>query len=364
MWSLHLFATFSYLLLVTSIVVYLLPVARSFFKNSAVRDKTNFSFLIPSDFMPVFMVVTFLLLLVLLTWSSSTLSAWFGHIVFSSVTFKIIGLVLLVFTLVTLLFCSTSYFSSKEIYDYVIVQFHFLYWVILLFLTNSLFTTIFVIEVLSTLILLLIITSTFSTTFFYNNLDLSFGHVFQNSVPTTYMQSLLYFFWISLISSLNLFLLLIFLFLKLNSLDYYLIEHVFSFFVSSSSPKEIASLWLVSFLLLLCIFLKCGLAPLFLWKLTFFRGLPTLAIAFYVCFFYFFIFLFFIHLITSYLSVLFFCFAWVNLLFVVLGLGLITLVLLESLYVKTFIALSSILNSLLVLMSLAASHTIQMSFWM
>ena len=262
------------------------------------------------------------------------------------------------------MFCSTSYFSSKEIYDYVIVQFHFLYWVVLLFLTNSLFTTIFVIEVLSTLILLLIITSTFSTTFFYNNLDLSFGHVFQNSVPTTYIQSVLYFFWISLISSLNLFLLLIFLFLKLNSLDYYLIEHIFSFFISSSSPKEIASLWLVSFLLLFCIFLKCGLAPFFLWKLTFFRGLPTLAIAFYVCFFYFFIFLFFIHLITSYLSALFFCFAWVNLFFVVLGLGLITLVLWESLYVKTFIALSSILNSLLVLMALTASHTTQISFWM
>jgi hypothetical protein len=89
---------------------------------------------------------------------------------------------------------STVYLSSREVYDYLNVTFTICYWLILLFSANSIITVIFVIEVISAALFLLIITSVFSTTYFYRNLNLSFGHMTQQVTPFTYLQSLLFFF--------------------------------------------------------------------------------------------------------------------------------------------------------------------------
>jgi hypothetical protein len=103
-------------------------------------------------------------------------------------------LILFIFSSVIIALASTSYFSSREFYDFITVLYNFLYWLIVIFMSNTVFTSIFVIEVLSTLIFLLVITSTFSSNFFLRNLNLSFGHLFQQSTPHTYLISLLYFF--------------------------------------------------------------------------------------------------------------------------------------------------------------------------
>jgi hypothetical protein len=364
MWSFHIFFSLSYTVLIVSILVYLVPVSHRFAKSAVSRTKSDFYFVVSSDMLSLFYLPTVALLILLSTWSSHAVSVWFGHVVYTSMSYKLALLVGFLFLIVALLFASTTYLSSKEIFDYIIVQFNFLYWLILLFWTNSLFTTIFLIEVLSTLLILLVVSGTFSTTSFYNNSNLSFGHVMQNSIPHSFIQSLLFFFWISLISSINLFFGLILLFTRLHSLDYYLIEHIFSFIVCSGSYTEIASIFTVAFLLLFCLFLKCGLAPFFFWKPTFFKGIALLTVVFYVTFFYFVLFLFFIHFITSYMSSILFAFLWVNFSFVLMGLLVLTVILTESLYVKVFIAISSILNSLLVITALTATHSMQLSFYL
>jgi hypothetical protein len=298
----------------------------------------------------------------LLMWSSHTFSAWFGHLVFSGFSYKLVFLIIGSFAAVLCSFTSNVYFSSKEIFDYLITKFNFFYWIVILFLSNSLFTTIFIVEVLSTLIFLLVITSVFSTAFFYRNLNLSFGHIFQHSTPYAYIQSILYFFWISLVSSLNLFVFLIFFFYKVYTLDYYIVEHIFAFFVSTNSFNEVLSFGLVVFVILFCIFLKCGLAPLYLWKPTFFKGIPLYTVFFYVCFFYFFLFLFFIHFLVSYMSTIFFFFVSISLVFLVSGVITLLFILCESMYLKAFIAMSSVLNSVLVLLAATSPHSVDIFF--
>jgi len=111
-----------------------------------------------------------------------------------------------------------------------------------------------------------------------------------------------------------------------------------------------------------CIFLKCGIVPLFLWKPTFFKGIPLYTLFFYICFFYFFLFLFLIHFLTSYFAEVFYFYTIVNLVFITTGLISLLFIMCESYYFKAFMAISSILNSLFVILALSTTHTIDLQF--
>ena len=364
LWNFSIFFLFTYLTIIISLISYILPIITSNTKYAISKDKTNFWFLNGFDLQLVFLTPYILYFLMTNLWVAPTISSWFGHIVFTSFQMKMSYFIILIFIIVTSVLLNTIYFSSRESYDYVIVTFNFMYWISVLFWTNTIFTTIFVIEVLSTLIFLLIITSTFSSGFFYRNLDLSFGHLFQQTTPTTYLQSILYFFWISLISSLNLFLFFLLMYVKLLTLDWYLMEYIFIYYVSISSIKDIFTLGISWFIMIFCIFLKCGIVPLFIWKPTFFKGIPLYTLFFYICFFYFFLFLFLIHFLTSYFSEIFYFFTIVNIIFIVTGLVFLLFIMCESYYFKAFMAISSILNSLFVILALSTTHSVDLYFWL
>ena len=229
LWACSIFFFLSYMTFVLSLIIYMLPILSSTKGYTNFKHKLNFSFITWNDLSWVFITPYVLFIVLSLLWSSPPLSVWFGHLCLTSYTLKISYLISEVFILVIFVLLTVSYFSSKEIYDYFLTLVNFFYWVLLLFFSNSLFTMIFIIEVLSTLIFLLIITSTYSTAFFYKTTNMHQGHLFQQNTPFSYIQSLLFFFWISLVSSLNLFLFLIFLFFKCYTLDWYLLEHIFFF---------------------------------------------------------------------------------------------------------------------------------------
>lgn len=364
LWSFSFFFTLTYTILIISTITYLIPILNSPLKYTSSKNKSEFSMLNSSDMLYLLLTPCLCIVFTLLIWSSPSTSAWFGHIVITGFQTKMSSLIVLNFMAILFTMTSTFYFTSREIYDYIITIFNFLYWIILIFFSNTIFTSIFIIEVLSTLIFLLLITSTFSSTFFYRNLNLSFGHLFQQSTPYSYLQSILYFFWVSLLSSLNLFLFCLFFYFKLFTFDWYLMEHIFVYFTSTASLKEILSLGMTWFILIFCIFLKCGIAPLYIWKPTFFKGIPFYTIFFYICFFYFFLFLFIIHLLTSYFSEIFYFYSVITLLFLVSGLVMLLFIVCESYYFKAFLAISSILNSIFVVLALSATHNVDVFLWL
>ncbi len=364
LWSFSFFFFTSYLILITSVVAYLTPVLNTFARHTNSKSKTYFSFVNSPDLLyvvgtPVVLIVTLLLL-----WTAPSFTAWFGHIAFTAFQLKITFFTLANFLLYLIIFTSVNYFSSREIYDYTIVTFNFLYWIILLFYANTIFTVIFVIEVIGALLFLLVITSTFSTAFFYRNLNLNYGHLFQSSTPYSYLQSVLYLFWISLISSLNLFIFVLFLYLRLLTFDWYLLEHVFLYFINANSFKEIFALSFSWFMILFCVFVKCGVTPLYIWKPTFFKGIPLYTLFFYITFFYFHFYLFIINFLVVYLSEIFYFYLAVFWLFILSGLVMLIMVICESYYLKVFLAISSILNSILVFLTLTSPHFIDTLFVM
>lgn len=295
-------------------------------------------------------------------WVAPTTITLFGHLIFTNFQHKILFLFFFNLLLIMLVFLSNFYFSSRELFDFLIVFINCFYFLFLLFCSNTIFTSIFIIEVISTCIFLLIISSTVSTAFFYNNLNFSFGSVFQSATPFYHLQSILYFFWVSLISALSLFFFLIYIYLKLLTLDWFILEYIFYYVCNSSSISQILSIGVVWFVFIFCFFLKCGLAPLHLWKPTFFKGLPFYTLFVYICFYYFSVFLFFLYLFNTYLSDIFFFFVYISLFLVFVGLLALLSIVCEATYIKSFLAISSIINSLLVCLALMSSHLTGVTF--
>jgi hypothetical protein len=266
-WSICFFTQLTYTILIYSFIFYMIPVSNTVNNR---KKKTSFLFINWPSISNLLLGLLLILITLNLYWYQYNLSIWFGHLIIFNFNLKIMYLNFLVFSLVLYTLVTNSFFSSKEIYDFLITILNSFYWLTLLFFVNSIFSTIFIIEILSTVIFLLIITSNYSNTFYYNTVDLSKGVYNQQIFPNTYIQSLLFFFWMSLIASLNLFLFITQLYLKLYSFDWFLIEYVFGYFVLSSSLIDVISLTIPWFIFIFSLFLKCGLVPFFFLKACFF----------------------------------------------------------------------------------------------
>jgi len=361
LWTFHIFLILTYVLFVVSLIIYLIPIINN--NNQLIINKKSlFNFINSFDFLFILITPLFLVYTLNSIWYSSVLSIWFGHLILTTFSFKIIYLNLFTMSLVLIIYSTNFYFSSKEIYDYIIINYNFLYWLIIIFFVNTIFTLIFIIEVLSALLFLLIISSTFSTTFFYNNSNIKNGHYINQIIPNSYIQSLLFFFWVSLISSLNLFLFIIFLYYKLYTFDWYLLENIFIYYINISSQKEIIVLSLIWIILLFSVFLKCGIVPFFFWKPTFFKGIPFYTLFFYIIYFYFFLFLYFINFLNTYFSEIFYFFFIVIYLFVLLGVLVLLTIICETFYIKSFLAISSILNSIFVIIAFSSVNNVNIIF--
>ena len=305
-----------------------------------------------------------LIIIILLnfSWTSPIVSIWFNHLIFTQLQFKVTYLITFLFLLVWVAYTSSFYYSSQEVYDYTIVTYSFFFWMLLLFYSNNIFTVIFFIEILSTLITLLLITSVFSSTYFYNNLSLTNHSYFNQSTPFSFLQTLLFFFWISLIGSLNLFVFLTLFYVKFLTFDWYTLESIFYYIVSVSDFKSIFLISLVWFNLMFCIFLKCGLVPFYFWKPIFFKGIPTHTLFFYIFFFYSSIFLFFIYFLILYLNEIFYFNVFINIILLIIGLLFLVFILCESYYIKAFLAMSSILNTLFVFLAMSSFCVVDFTF--
>lgn len=363
MTSANFFVLF-YIIFVTSLILYLIPSLKSIVNYNKFKNTNNFDYVLGFDLQPLLSSSLFLFFLTFFSWSSPFVSLWFGNLVFSAFQLRISYLIIFVFYFILLIYTSSFYFSNKEIFDFILVILNFFIWLIFLFFSNNLFATIFIIEVISTLIFLIIITSTFSSTYFYNNLNLNMHNYFNNATPFFFVQALMFFFWISLISSLNLFLSLIFFYLKFLTFDWYLLENIFFYIVSSSSLKETTFISFAWFNFLFCIFLKCGLVPFYFWKPVFFKGIPLHSLFFYISFFYFFLVFFFLTFLLIYLNEIFFYFININVLILLIGTFFLFFILCEAYYLKTFLAISSILNTLFVFLALNATNFSDFSFYL
>jgi hypothetical protein len=353
-WTLLYFALTVYLISVFSVMVYLVAQTRFILPRNRLASDTQFFYISGLLLLPTLLAPLFLIFLIAFVWVGPSLSTWFGHLLFAGFQAHFTYVILATFILVWISYATSFYFTSVEVYDYVLVTYSFFMWTLLLFYSNNIFSVIFFIEILSTLVTLLFITSIFSSGYFFNHLSLTRHSYFDQSTPLAFTQTLLFFFWISLLASLNLFIFLILFYLKFATLDWYTLEVLAFYIFATGDLRDFFSMSLIWLTLMFCIFLKCGLVPFYFWKPVFFKGISLHTLFFYVFFYYFAILYFFIYFTLVYVSDLFYANIFINNLLLMAGVVMLVFILCESYYLKAFFALSSILNTLLVFLMMSS----------
>ena len=284
-----------------------------------------------------------------MTWSGPAVTSGFGHLTFTSFERKITLFTFAFFVLYLTLTLPSYFFSNTKSYDFILTLCHLTVWLVFLFYVSNVLSLSFVIEVLTGLITLMLVTSHAPS--YYNALSsLDYTKVsFLTSMSTTYLYSLLVFFWTSLVTTLMLFLFLLITYTKFLTVDWALLGVLADYVVAVSASYEVSSVsfaWLVG---LFCIMLKCAITPFFLWKPTFFKGITLPALFYYIFIFYLTLFLYFINFLMGLFCEL--AFLNLSMLAFVLFLSAAILpgVLYETLNLKAFFAMSSIMNSVIVL---------------
>ena len=361
-WSLLYFTHFVYLLLVISVILYVVPNLPSFTSANNFSKASAFLTLDGTDLLKCLLTLPLLAILLHTSWSGPALTAWFGHIEFHNFQFKLTYALYFFFATYLAALASNTHASSTNFFDYVISLFNFFVWLWFMLFSNNMFSFIFFLELLSAAVTLFLVTSSFSSSHFYNNLSFSKHGYFNVSTPTAMLQMLMLFFWITLVSSLMLFVFLITFYLKFLTLDLNLLSSVFTFLVFTASLKLVFATSFCWLLFLVCIFIKCGIVPFYLWKPAFFKGMSLNALFFYVYVYYFSIFLMFVYVAFFFLNEVFFFHLYVVIGFVVVATLGLPFILFESYYLKAFLALSSILNSVLIFYALCNSQASDVLF--
>ena len=361
-WALCYFTNVTYVLFIFSVLMYVIPNVPSFSGANNFSGSSSFLSLDGLDLLRLLITPLLVVLVLHVSWSGPSVTAWFGHIVFSSFQFKITYLLFMFAVTYFFALSLITHYSSMMTYDFALVTFNFFFWTWLTFFSNNLFTFIFFIELLSASITLLLVTSTFSSSHFYNNLSYSRHSYFAASTPTAFLQTLLFFFWITLVSSIMLFVFLLVFYLKVLTFDWNITDSILVFLYQCSTLTQMFGISLVWLLLLVCVFIKCGTVPFYFWKPTFFKGMSLTSLFFYVYVYYFSIFFYFTYTMLFFLNEFFSLNVYlVVLLSLVATLG-VSALLFESFYVKSFLALSSILNSILVFIGMCSYQSSDILF--
>ena len=357
LWGSFFLTLSAYYLLIYSSSVYLLSFLSETTTSSTVAKDSRFLLISGVESAKFFQFLPAFLLLVVMSWSGPVTMSGFGHLAWTSFERKIMMFIFISFIFYLSLFLTSANFSNSAVYDYVLTVYQFTFWLTFLFLSTNILTLSFVVEVLTSLVTLLLITS-------YNNASQPanpesgyFNSLTTSQVPSTYFYSLLTFFWTSLLTTLTLFLFLVLVYTKFLTVEWSLVSLITGYFAVTATPMNLSIISFSWSLVLLVVFLKCAITPFYLWKPTFFKGLPYLTLFFYIFIFYFFIFLFFINFLLGLYSDLLVLNTFLLLFVLVLSTFILPSILYETLNLKTFFALSSIMNSVIILFAVVSTNS-------
>ena len=128
LWSFVFFFLFVYITLFYSFVIYLLPVTLSNANLSLVSNRRSaFYFISGLECLYLKLLPLVLMLAINVLWVSSSVTAWFGNLVFTSFQSKMVFFTIFIFWVILIVFANVSFFSSNEVYDFFIVKYHFFF---------------------------------------------------------------------------------------------------------------------------------------------------------------------------------------------------------------------------------------------
>lgn len=209
-----------------------------------------------------------------------------------------------------------------------------------LFLTNTLFSFFFLLELCSVFIFYKFV----SSKIFYKKKN-SKMYTFNRIFPKGFLNMLFFQYWTAFFSSIALIYVLLFFLLEFNTTEWTILNFLINS-LQTDYYNKIIFIYSLSFVFLFGFFIKLGFTPIQLYKIEIYKGLPFISIFFYTSYFFFVFFLLFLIIFYFYISSLLISSWLITSILIILGILYSFSLLFDVTYLKAFFAYSTIINSL------------------
>lgn len=308
-------------------------------KNSKVFKKVHYTF-----FINWFLILILNVNLCLFFLKFDFCLFWFNHLKINNFIYYILHFILILNFF--LFFCIKFYNNSNINYniDYFFSLFNIGLFVIILYYSNTLYSFIFILEVISILILYKFSVSRY---FFKNNIFYKNTNLFENNLPRPYLNLIFFQYWVNFFST-TLMLFFIFNIIYLyGSSEWFFINflNLFNFnLLNNNTSINYVFLW---FLFFFAFLLKIGFTPVHFFKIEVYKGMPFISIFYYTTYYFFSFFFYFTILILLNFSNYKIYWFFFLLIFIVIGTFYLIILMFDINLVKSFFAYSTIINALM-----------------
>lgn len=274
-----------------------------------------------------------------------SVSFW-GHLQFNNFNIQLTQMILILIVAYYALLSSLSGNSSSYNSDFFFSVSNIILYSTLLFLTNTIYSFIFVLELSSITIFYNFVTARV----FFKSDPYSTSQI-TNKNPQNYLSMLLFQYWSTFFSSILIFFSIISIYVKYNSTEFFFINYmIVSSELSIYSDKLFDTfIWVI---LTVGILLKLSITPFHLFKLEVYKGLPLLGILFYTTVYFLVNFIFFSIFLNFYLSGVKSLVSIFFIAYLVISIVYLISLLFDISSIKSFLGYSTIVNSMIFILLL------------
>jgi len=274
---------------------------------------------------------------------------WFNHFNINNFTLNLLYLFIFVgFVTFLILKSTTKKTNLTKSIDYLFSINNLVLIFPYLFFVNTIFTFLFLLEVVSAILLYKLI----SSKLWFKNIDKK--KPINNSTPQNYINMVFFQYWVTFFSTIFIVYFYINIFYIYGTSDWFLIQILNILGVEHSYASNTSSRILLVIFLTSVLF-KLGITPFHLFKIEVYKGIPYLSIFFYTTYYFVVFFIFFLFLISEFLA--FFVNQYFLFLTLVLFLGTIyvSVLLFDVSFLKAFFTYSTIINTIGFLVAFVAN---------
>lgn len=276
------------------------------------------------------------------TMKSTTSTFWWGHCFLTNSNISIMYYAVVINLLLMILLNSLKHQNLSLNIEYVFSLLNLNVVVVWIFAANTLFTLIFILELISSIVFYKFSVSNF---WFNKNIKKISTTKFTKNASKYYINILFFQYWVSFFSSILIFYSLINVISMYGSSDWTTMNFLqnIDFSVNYFTRAEV---FFVIFPLFFGIFLKLGITPIHFYKIEVYKGLPFVSILYYTTYYFFIFILFFIYFFASYLTNFYF-WSWLFLM-LILSFGMLYLLslLFDGYLIRSFFAYSTLINTM------------------
>lgn len=271
----------------------------------------------------------------------TTNALWWQHFKITNLNLNLVFLLLILNFLFIIISQNISLLSNYVKLDYFFALINLSNFLPLIFLTNTLFTFLFILEFTSVIVFYKFVVSKLWK--IKNNNDVNNFTLFRN-LPNYYLNMLFFQYWATFFSSVLIVFSLISFIYMYSTTEWFMLNLLNNFNIQLNINK-INNLILL-FVLIFGFLIKIGFTPIHLYKIEVYKGLPFFAIFFYTTYYFLVFFMFFILLILLFLESFSVYWFYILSLIIVFGLLFVISLLFGVNYIKAFFAYSSVVNSM------------------